>query len=58
MVFLVDEVEFGEDVDAVGHHIALVPRIGGSAEAGRIPQGVVAPFHAPTDVVLERVVPT
>ncbi|MNN62005.1 hypothetical protein D3C81_1772720 [compost metagenome] len=58
MIFLVDEVELGEDVDTVGHHIALVTRIGRSAEAGRIPQGVVAPFHAPADVVLERVVPT
>ncbi|MNF08667.1 hypothetical protein D3C80_2091410 [compost metagenome] len=58
MVFLVDEVELGKDVDAVGHHIALVTRIGRSAEAGRIPQGVIASLHAPADVVLERVVPT
>ncbi|MNQ88045.1 hypothetical protein D3C85_1032940 [compost metagenome] len=58
VIFLVDEVELTEDVDAVGHHIALVARVGGGAETCRIPQRVVTPLHAPADVVFERVVPT
>ncbi|MNQ95318.1 hypothetical protein D3C85_1108720 [compost metagenome] len=54
---LIAEIEFAEQVDAIGHHVMAVESVITFVRVGASGNGVVRRLHAPSGVVAQRVAP-